>query len=115
MRAYVDDRADDMAKQTVRTDQPMVRNKSTRNFERNKQKTKKQKLKYFGHVSRHDSLEKLILQERVEGSMSRCRLRRKWTDDIQDWLSEYIGDVAKMAEDRQLFRSRVGTATSRLG
>ena len=76
---------------------------------------KKQKLKYFGHVSRHDSLEKLILQGRVEGSRSRGRPRRKWTDDIQDWLSEDIGDVARMAEDRQLFRSRVGTATSRPG
>ena len=28
---------------------------------------KKQKLKYFGHTSRHESLEKLFLEGRVEG------------------------------------------------
>ena len=32
---------------------------------------KKQKLKYFGHIKRHDTLERLILEGKVEGERGR--------------------------------------------
>ena len=52
---------------------------------------KKQELKYFGHTSRHESLEKLFLEGRVEGCKKRGRPRRKWTDDVCERLG--IGTV----------------------
>ena len=47
---------------------------------------KYQKVRYFGHVKRYDSLEKSILEGMVEGKRGRGRPRRKWEDDIEEWL-----------------------------
>ncbi|GFR95730.1 endonuclease-reverse transcriptase, partial [Elysia marginata] len=56
---------------------------------------KQLKLKYFGHVVRHNNLEKLCLEGAVEGRRGRGRPRRRWTQDISDWLgfSELVTKV----------------------
>ena len=73
---------------------------------------KTQKLKYFGHKSRHESLEILLLQGRVEGRRTRGRPRRKWTNDISDCLGMSVGEATRLVEDRTGYRRRVWTATS---
>ena len=40
---------------------------------------KKQKLSYFGHIKRHNTLEKLFLEGTCEGRRGRGRPRRRWT------------------------------------
>ena len=69
---------------------------------------KTQKLKYFGH----ESLEKLLLQGRVEGRRTRGRPRRKWTDDISEWLGMSVGEATRLFDDRTGYKRRVRTATS---
>ena len=69
-------------------------------------------MKYFGDKSRHESLEKLPLQGRVEGRRTRGRRRRKWTDDISEWLGMSVGEATRLVEDRTGYRRRVWTATS---
>ena len=44
-----------------------------------------QKMKYFGHITRRNTLEKLVLQGKIKGARrKRDQGRRKWTDDIEE-------------------------------
>ncbi|GFS07612.1 5-HT4 receptor [Elysia marginata] len=46
---------------------------------------KRRKLAWFGHVTRHDSLSKTILQGTVEGKRRRGRQKKAWCDNIKEW------------------------------
>ena len=48
---------------------------------------KRRKLAWFGHVTRHESLSKTILQGTVEGWRRRGRQRKCWMGDIKEWTS----------------------------
>ena len=70
-------------------------------------------MKYFGHITRHNTLEKLILQGKMEGARRKGRPRRKWTDDIEEWVqTKNINKVTRMAEKTTVFRARIRDATS---
>ena len=42
------------------------------------QKAKTLKLKYFGHIKRHETLERHILEARIDGRRGRGRPNRRW-------------------------------------
>ena len=46
---------------------------------------KRRKLAWFGHVTRHNSLSKTILQGTLEGGQRRGRQRKSWMDNIKEW------------------------------
>ena len=52
------------------------------------------------------------MEGKVEGSRGRGRPKRKWSDDIEDWLSMSVAKAGRMVEDRQCYREVVGDATS---
>ena len=72
---------------------------------------KKQKLSYFGHVKRHDTLEKAILEGKVEGKRKRGKPRRRWADDIKEWLKMSVVQAGSLAQDRDAYRRSVQAAT----
>ena len=74
---------------------------------------KKQKLAYFGHVCRHDTLEKVCLSGMLEGKRGRGRPRRRWAQDVSDWLGRTISEAGSLAQDRDKFRRAVWEATSK--
>ena len=45
---------------------------------------KRRKLAWFGHVTRHDSLSKTILQDTLEDGRRRGRQRKCWMDNIKE-------------------------------
>ena len=49
---------------------------------------KARKLSYFDQLKRHDSLERHILEARLEGKRRKGRPTRRWTEDIKKWLPE---------------------------
>ena len=77
------------------------------------QTVKKLKFKYFGHIKRHNTLEKHILEAKAEGKRGRGRPARRWEQDIEEWLGTTTTQAGRMAENRTLFRRRVQEATSR--
>jgi exonuclease III len=72
---------------------------------------KKRKLRYVGHISRKDeSLEKTIMQGKVEGKRGRGRPRRTWMNDVTEWTSLSVHEVTRKAKDRQEWRKIVNNA-----
>ena len=61
---------------------------------------KKKKLKWFGHVTRHDSISRDILQGTVEGRRPRGKSRKCWMDNIREWTGLTIRQLIDMANDR---------------
>ena len=72
---------------------------------------KKQKLSYFGHIKRHSTLEKTILEGRIEGRRKRGRPRRRWVDDIQEWLQMSVVKAGELAQNRDAYRGSVRADT----
>ena len=73
---------------------------------------KARKLSYFGHLKRHDSLERHILEARLEGKRRKGRPRRRWTEDIKKWLPMSPTEAGREAQKRDVFRRMVREATS---
>ena len=73
---------------------------------------KKQKLSYFGHIKRHNTLEKLFLEGTCKGRRGRGRPRRRWTQDIGEWMRVSTVEAGRQALERGEFRQAVWEATS---
>ena len=63
------------------------------------------KVKFYGHVRRHDSLQRVILEGKVEGKRGRGRKRTSWTDNIKTHLGLPINTCAELALDRKKWRA----------
>ena len=72
----------------------------------------RQKLKYFGHIKRHQGLEKTILEGRINGKRERGRPHRRWIEDITDTYKKSATEIGRLAENRVQYRVLVKDATS---
>ena len=45
---------------------------------------KKHKLDYYGHVRRHDTLQRKILEGKIEGKRGRGRRRKSWIETSEE-------------------------------
>lgn len=61
---------------------------------------KRRKLAWFGHVTRHNTLSKTILQGTLEGSRRRGRPRKSWVTNIKEWTEREMPDLLSSAQDR---------------
>ena len=73
---------------------------------------KARKLSYFGHLKRHDSLERHILEARLEGKRRKRQPTRRWTEDTKKWLPMSPTEAGREAQKREVFRRMVREATS---
>ncbi|GFR83852.1 endonuclease-reverse transcriptase [Elysia marginata] len=62
---------------------------------------KRRKLAWFGHVTRHDSLSKTILQGTVEGKRRRGRQKKAWCDNIKEWTALVMYELVSTAAPHQ--------------
>ena len=72
---------------------------------------KARKLSHFGHLKRHDSLEKHILEARLKGKRRKGRPTRGWTEDMKEWLQMSPTEAGREAQKREVFRRMVWEAT----
>lgn len=68
-----------------------------------------QMLSYFGHIARRegDSLEKVIMQGRVEGNRKPGRPRTRWIDQLKSMVRCPLQELYNLAQDRQRWRAIV--------
>ena len=55
---------------------------------------------WYGHIIRHDSLGKTILQCTLKGERRRARQQKCWSDNIKDWTSLTMPELLRVASNR---------------
>ena len=71
----------------------------------------RRKLQYFGHVVTADSFIAFQLHRRdIAGTRKQGRPRRRWTDDVKDWIGSTAAEAVRAAQGRTQWRSWVSLA-----
>ena len=53
---------------------------------------KKRKLQHFGHLTRQNGIQRLLLKGKIEGKRGCERPRMMWKDNIKDWTELKYGE-----------------------
>ena len=65
---------------------------------------KRHKLQWYGHVSRSSRLATTILQGTVKRGRRQGRQRKKWEDNIREWIGLEIAKSQRAVENREKWR-----------
>ena len=78
------------------------------------QKIIRNKLQYFGHISRRegDCLEKIIVQGMMEGHRRRGRQKTRWIDGIRDYTGLSVTAAYRRAQDRRSWNDIIKRVTT---
>ena len=69
---------------------------------------RQRKLSFFGHMMRHDSLQRDLLEGMVEGRRGRGRPRLQWSGNITQWTGLTFEQAKRIAQDRRRWRLMTG-------
>ena len=72
---------------------------------------KKQKLRWYGHISRSSGMAKTILQGTVKGARRRGRQKKRWEGNIKEWMGMGFRDSLRAAEDREGWKGIVAMSS----
>ena len=72
---------------------------------------KKRKLRWYGHISRSSGMAKTILQRTVKGARRRGRQKKRWEDNIKEWMGMGFGDSLRAVEDREGWKGIVAMSS----
>ena len=65
------------------------------------------RLKWYGHVSNSSGLTKTTLQCTVKGGRRQGRQRKRWEDNIREWIGLEFGKSQRAVENREKLRKLV--------
>jgi len=68
---------------------------------------KLRKLKHFGHVARHPSLQADILFGKMPGTRRQGGQRAEWLDDVTGWAGGSLPSLVNLARDRSMWRNHI--------
>jgi len=61
---------------------------------------RRRKLQWYGHVTRHNTLSKTIMQGVMEGTRRRGRPKKSWDNNITQWTKRTMPQLTRIAQDR---------------
>ena len=64
-------------------------------------KVKTRKLQYFGHIKRHNTIQKDLLEGKLEGTRAVGRQRLLWIDNIKAWTEKSMRQCTRAADNRR--------------
>ena len=65
---------------------------------------KKTKLRWFGHMKRSNLPVKTTFVGMIEGKRCQGRPKRRWRDDISEWVGDTWSSINNLARDRNRWR-----------
>ena len=68
---------------------------------------KKKKLAYYGLVRRHHSLQKLVLESKLDGKRGRGRRRKSWTGNVSEMTKMSMAQCSVKALDKSEWRTMI--------
>ena len=68
---------------------------------------KKRQLAYYGHVRRHETLQKMVLEGKINGKRARGKPRKTWIQNVVATAGKKINRCSELALEREQWRSMV--------
>ena len=68
---------------------------------------KRFELQWYGHVSRSSGLAETILQGTVRGGRRQGRLKKRWEDNIREWIGLEFAKSQRAVENREKLRKKL--------
>jgi hypothetical protein len=72
---------------------------------------RKQKLKWYGHITRSDEIAKTILQGNVPCKRKQGGQKKRWEDNIHEWSRLDFGASQEVARDKERWREIVRSSS----
>ncbi|GFR69487.1 retrovirus-related Pol polyprotein from type-1 retrotransposable element R2 [Elysia marginata] len=70
---------------------------------------KTRQLAYYGHIRRHQSLQKSIMEGKINGKRQRFRKRESWLGNIEETTTRRINECCEVALDREEWRRTIAS------
>ncbi|GFS08253.1 endonuclease-reverse transcriptase [Elysia marginata] len=68
---------------------------------------KTRQLAYYGHIRRHQSLQKSIMEGKINGKRQRGRKRKSWLGNIEETTTRRINECCEVALNREEWRRTI--------
>ena len=72
---------------------------------------RKRKFRWYAHIKRTIGLARVILQGTVQGGRRKGRQKKRWEDNISEWIGLGLGVALRKAEDREEWRKVVAPSS----
>ncbi|GFR89333.1 endonuclease-reverse transcriptase [Elysia marginata] len=70
---------------------------------------KTRQLAYCGHIRRHQSLQKSIMEGKINGKRQHGRKRKSWLGNIEETTTRLINECCEVALDREEWRDTIAS------